>query len=109
MRVNFDIGFKVKKIERETYPTDKDIVENLVVGSVQALHPALNGTDSRIFARIQGKLFDADGHLDLERTELEWVIEKLEKAPLPPGFSMWRWTLIDHLKGISEAEASPKQ
>jgi len=75
------------------------ITEFIVNSAAGAAHP--HGMDrdvSKIFGRIQIKLSTSNGFVDLDDTELGWILDTVEGAKLPSLLSAWKWTLVDELK-----------
>lgn len=100
----------VQEQDKTEFPTSTHITRFLVYAAVQSCHPTLDRTDSRIFARIQRKFHEAieleQKPLSFDRTEIEWILENLEKSSLPPNLSMWKWTLVESLLTGEEKQIS---
>ena len=113
MKLNIDLPYKLRRLDRNQFETNSDITETLFVAAAQAVYPRMGRTDSMVFGAIQDKCYEAkNGYIELSQTEFDWLSSLIDKAEIDARLSSWRCTLMryfDDCRRRSEIKEVPKE
>ena len=76
MQIDLDLDYKMKEGDKEQFKDNSQLTDWLIRNAVQIRHPKMNLSQSRIWAKIQNRLFEANGKLELDGTQLEWMMDR---------------------------------
>ena len=119
-KLKLDLTYRLKPAERQAFPENKHITENLVRALVQIRYPqGMNRTDTRIWGNIMDALdmatekdgIGASNEIEIEKSEFLWLLDvvnwSLDNSKVPAMMASWVNTILTHLEEL-KAHGEPK-
>ena|SRR3990167_9834016 len=117
-KINLNLDYRIKPIERQTFPENKQVTESLFRTLVVIRYPqGMNRTDTRIWSGIMDALDSAvqkdnvNNEIEVEKTEALWLLDVvnwcLDNSKIPPMMASWVSMLLVHLEEV-KAHGEPK-